>query len=169
MADDSDPPRKFYGLKPTQFERVNRVPGADVPPPNASADLSSVGPASAVPPASAPGAPIDVRALVRQAQTGGPLLRGSQAAGPRNDVHAILRENLDRAEAAGLNAVAPPPRRKSRRRRDYFLLIVPLNVFLAFVAFGPFANPMTFVYGLAGMVLVTAGLTWIMFGVMDDY
>lgn len=168
MADDSDPPRKFYGLKPTQFERVNRVPGADVPP-TESADVPSVGPASAVPPPSDPGAPIDVRALVRQAQTGGPLLRGSPAAGPRNDVHAMLRENLDRADAAGLNAVAPPPRRKSRRRRDYFLLIVSLNGVLGFIALGPFANVMTLVYGLAGMILVTAGLTWIMFGVMDDY
>lgn len=168
MADGSDPPRKFYGLKPTEFERVNRVPGADVPPP-AVPDRASADPAPAAPPRSDPGAPIDVRTLVQQAQTGGPLLRGSPAAGPRNDVHAILRDNAARADAAGLNAVAPPPPRKSRRRRDYFLLIVPLNLFFAFMAFGPFANPMTFVYGLAGMILVTGGLTWIMFGVMDDY
>lgn len=161
MPPESEPPRKFYQLKPKEFERLNGVPDA-VP----AAD-SPAGSAAETP--SPPPAPIDVRALARIATPPGPALAGRAANSRPNDVHALLAQNAAHAEAAGLNTVSPPKPRRSKRRRDYFLLLVPVNLFFAFWAFGPFANPMTLVYGLGGMALFTAGLSWLMFGVMDDY
>lgn len=163
MADDPEPPRKFYKLKPTEFERVNSPP-APLPTPPESA------PPSSMPPPPSPAERIDVRDLARTAAGSAPLLQGTNAPANRpNDVHAMLRDNLDVANAAGLNDVTPPPKRRSRRLRDYLLLMVPVNAFFAWWAFGPNASVMTFVYGISGIVLFSAGLTWAMFFVMDDY
>ena len=89
---------------------------------------------------------------------------------PPVDVHEILRANLDREKSAGLHELQPLPPRRSRRRRDYWLLLISGNVLLGLVAFlaGP-GSPVIFVSALAGMALGTAGLTWIMWCVMDDY
>jgi hypothetical protein len=81
----------------------------------------------------------------------------------------VLRANLAHANAAGLNDLALKPKRRSRRKRDYWLLLVPINAFFAFWAFGPWANIMTFAYGVGGIILFTGSLTWVMFGVLDDY
>lgn len=163
MADDPEPPRRFYKLKPTEFERVNSPP-APLPTPE---------PAPATrppPPPPTPSERIDVRDLARSAAAGTPLLHGTNAPANRpNEVHAMLRDNLDVANAAGLNDVTPLPKRRSRRLRDYLLLMVPVNAFFAWWAFGPNANAATFVYGLGGMALFSAGFTWVMFFVMDDY
>ena len=154
MADD-DPPRQFYQLKPREFETVNRrVPQT---------------------PAAGNGAPqqanqrIDVRDLYEQAKTPGPLLATARAAARKNDIHLILEDNLAHANAAGLNTLSPKPKRRSRRRRDYFLVMIPLTAFFAYAAFGPYSNVMLMAYGVAGIILSTLGLGWIMFGVMDDY
>jgi hypothetical protein len=160
VPDESDPPRKFYGLKPKEFERVNEAPAAAAGP-----DLRADPGITA-----AKGGPIDVRELARQATGNKPLLDGTnQAANRDNDVHVVLRENLARANAAGLNTLTPKKKRPSRRRRDYWLVLMPVNAFFAFCAFGPYANPTTFVYGLGGMAFFSAGFTWVMFAVMDDY
>ena len=171
MADDADPPRKVYGFKPKEFERVNEpATTSDVHQP-----AEIIGP-NAKPPRADPGR-IDVRELFQQAAaaTPGPVLDPQRAApagatrNGENDVQAMLRENRARAEAAGLHQVAPPPPRRSRRKRDYWLLVLTCNGFFAFWAFGPWSNPVTFVYSLAGMGLTTAALTWVMWFVMDDY
>jgi|SRR5688572_15648850 len=152
---DEDPPRQFYQLKPREFETVNRPS-----PPLAPAE-------SGTPPS--PTGRIDVRDIFKQASTPGPVLPTTRAAAQKNEVHAILEDNLARANAAGLNALSPKPKRRSRRRRDYLMVMIPLNAFFGFVAFGPFSNVMLMAYGVAGIILSTLGLGWIMFGVMDDY
>lgn len=166
MADESDPPRKFYNLKPKEFERVNDVIPAPVD--RAIPDAANTTPPIPLPP---PGT-IDVHTLARQAQAPGnaPLLRSNRdATGPANDVHGMLRENLARANAAGANEMGPAPKRKNRRTRDYFIVLIPVNAFFAYFAFGPMANPVTFVYGVAGMAFFTVALTWVMFGIMNKY
>jgi hypothetical protein len=158
MPDPTDPPRKFYKLKPTEFEIVNA--------PSGSAPVDST--------------PTNVQAHLRAANAGQPKVKARPATPatpappsvpvPReNDVHAMLRDNLARANAAGLNDVPVGPKRRSRRKRDYFLLLIPVNGFFGFMAFGPHANAVSFVYGLAGIVVFSIGLTWVMWFVMDDY
>jgi hypothetical protein len=89
---------------------------------------------------------------------------------PPVEVVQILRDNLARANAAGLNELAPMPPRRSRRRRDYWLLLVSANLVFGLIAVcsGPSA-PLPFVSALSGMALVSGGLTWLMWFVMDDY
>jgi hypothetical protein len=155
MADEPDPPRKFYELKPKEFELLN-------------------GPVSAFTPQARPTESteetrrIDVRELYKQANTPGPILQKSRP--PMvNEVHAILADNLARANAAGLNTLAPKPKRRSRRMRDYLLVMIPLNAFFGFAAFGPYANAVSFVYGLGGMAFSTVAVTWVMFFIVEDY
>ncbi len=157
MRDEADPPQKHYQLRPTAFERVN------APPPDATAPEASSADSR---PADGP---IEAKTLARQAMNGQPLLGNQAAPAPLNDVQQLLRDNLDRANAAGINNVHTPTRRPSRRKRDYWLILIPLNGFFATVAFGPSQNPMTFTYGIAGIIVATVGLTWIMWFVMDDY
>lgn len=159
MPDEPDPPRKFYGLKPREFEAVNarpRYPGES--PPAAGTD-----------PASRPAA-IDVNDLIRSANPNG--AGGLSKASPvvKNDVHAILHDNLMRAEALGLNELTPKPRRKSRRKRDYWLLMAgACAVFGTIILKSGPREPVTFIFALGGLAVSTVGLTWVMWFVMDDY
>jgi hypothetical protein len=160
MPDDSDPPRKFYQLKSAEFERLNQPPReaepAEPTPAKPGAELD-------------PSQRIDVRDLARQANENTPLLGVNSPANRDNEVHAMLRENLAHADAAGLNALKPVKKRSSRRKRDYWRVMLVVNAFFAFWAFGPYANPVTFVYGLGGMVFFTSGFTWVMFLIVEDY
>lgn len=161
MGDDHEPPRKFYHLKPKEFDRVNPAPSDNPAAPPTRRDAGAHLPDTA--------ARIDVRDLARQAAGTAPLLGVNAPVNRANEVHAILQQNLDRANAAGLNDVPPAPRRRSRRTRDYFLLLIPVDAFFAFAAFGPGANLLSFIFGLAGLAAFTASLTWVMWFVMDDY
>ena len=149
MPDEPEPPRKFYEFKPNEFETVN--------PPTHVAQ---------------PTPPINVAGLIRQANSAKPggVARASPAS-QANDVHGILNENLARANAAGLNELAPKPKRPSGRKRDYLFLMISGNVMCALLAFlsGGVGNPMIFVGAIGGMGLLTAALTWVMWFVMDDY
>lgn len=155
MRDEPEPPRKTYQLKPREFERVNDHPGHAAPDSD---------------PAVRP-ARIDVRDHFQSAaaMTPPPPAGAPRAKSAANDVHAILRDNLARADAAGLNDFAPPSRKRSRRKRDYWLLLLTVNALFAFVAFGPYSNPMTQLYALAGFIMFSLGLTWVMWFVFDDY
>ena len=153
MPEEADPPRKFYRLKPRPYEVLN--PPVPAPP----------APTHAAPPP----ARIEVTQLVQQATTPGTVLPPSRTPAARNDVHAILEGNLERANAAGLNDLVYQPKRRSKRRRDYFTVVIPLNAVFAFIAFGPYSNTATMAYGAAGIIIVTLGLGWVMFFVMDDY
>ncbi len=158
MPEDSDPPRKFYDLKPREFEVVNALPRQPGERP----------PASAV--AGARPEAIDVNDLIRSANSAGAGLAPKAVPAAGNDVHAILRDNLARANAAGLNELAPKPRRASRRKRHYWalMLIVNAGLLTLTLASGP-KYPFTFVYGIAGLVIFNLGLWWVMWQIMEDY
>jgi hypothetical protein len=155
MPDEPAPSRKTYGFKPREFDRANPTrPGA---------------PAEDAPPLPDPGivaadaGHIDVNDLIRTGAGTGRQLGSNAGANRGNDIHALLRENLAHANAAGLNEVSPIPQRKSKRNRDYFLLLFGGNLVLAV---GFILQP---VFAGAGIVLYNIGLAWIMFLVMDDY
>ena len=152
MAEELDPPRKYYQLKPREFEVVNDLPSADGTQGDAQQSKK-----------------IEVRDLYEQARTPGPVLNTTQKVTEKNQIHVILHENLARANAAGLNTLTPKPKRRSRRTRDFFLVLVPLDAFFAYAAFGPHSNVGLMAYGVAGIIIATLGLTWVMFFVMDDY
>lgn len=153
MSDVPDPPRKFYSLKPREFEAVNSPPAR-----------SAEAPSPDVP--SAPLAPLNAQQLAQLATPKGKLLSPSAAPAAENEVHAILRENLAKANAAGLNDLAPKPRRKSRRKRDYWLTLVAGNLFFVLMTLW---RPHVIIFAGAGVIMLTLGLTWVMWFVMDDY
>src|SRR3954465_6022812 len=81
MPDESDPPRKFFQLKPREFETVNnppRVPGETTAKEEAEAAQGR----------------IDVQKIIKPANAAGPVLTPKSRAPPSNEVHAILRDNL---------------------------------------------------------------------------
>lgn len=160
MADHPDPPRKFYQLKPTDFERVN------APRPQEPAASALPKPVSQ-PPAS-PTARIDVRDLARTATEGTRLLSGNAPANRANDVHAVLREEFEREKATGLFHVEPGDDKKYRDRvRRYWIALVLVNAPLAVIAWsvnptrelGP-ASAVVFVCAIAGIGMFTAFWTW---------
>lgn len=169
MPDEPDPPRKFYKLKAAEFEVVNAPLGSP----------------------SDPGA-IDIHDLVRQANAAPPPT--APAAPQINEVHALLHLNLRRANAAGLNKVTMPAARPSRRKRDYWLLMIAgntfiitifsLEIFLGFQVmclaaqmpqeFGrlvhyALSTPTLWAMPLFGMFTYSGTLTWLMWGLMEDY
>lgn len=155
VPDDPDPPRKYYGFKPTEFDRANAPR-----PPAPEEESATLAPPSAD---AVRDTPIDLRELVRQGAASGPVLKGNAPVNRANDVHSILRDNFDRAEAAGLNVVPPPAARKSRRKRDYMISLLVGNAgLLGCIAIMP-------VFGIAGIIIYNCGLTWVVWGVMDDY
>lgn len=95
---------------------------------------------------------------------------GASRAPFAHDISPLLRAAAA-AEHAARIAVAEPerPRRRSRRRRDYFVLL--LGAFGAIAALVLYAGltPLTLSFGIFGMIVFTSGLTWVVFGIMDDY
>jgi len=94
---------------------------------------------------------------------------GSPPGPPENDVQALLRANEAYENAARLPTPPPPPRPPSRRKRDYFLTLIGGNLLLAGAVVISGKNVIVLAYGGAGMIVLTLGLTWIMWFVMDDY
>lgn len=160
MPDDpSDPPRKFYDFKDREFERANppRPPSSD----SAASQERTIDPKK----------PVDVRELHRIAATPGPVLNPRGKPKRENEIHGILRENLARENAAGLNHLSPKSPKKSRRRRDYILLMA-LNL-LVFGGLSVVAvqarNVILFIYSIAALGMIAAASTWVIWFVMDDY
>jgi hypothetical protein len=147
MPDEPDPPRKFYEFKPREFEVVN--PRANEAQPTA---------------------PISVQNLLRQAGSSKPGGVAPAATSPQNDVHAILRENAARTNATGIEELIPLPPRKSRRKREFLTLVIGGNALCGLIAFKAGSrDAVTFTFAISAMAMLTAGLTWIMWFVMDDY
>lgn len=144
MPDESDPPRKFYDFKEAEFDAVNKQ--ADHQP------------------------RIDVREHLQSA-TGLSGLPIPKPAPKENDVHALIRDNVARADAAGLNELTPQAKRPSRRKRDYWFLMIGGNAFLAllFASAVKDGNAFMMAFSAAGIGALSAGVTWIMWFVMDDY
>ena len=88
------------------------------------------------------------------------------------DVYAWRAQEQAIEHQAGtddLNAPPGPPSR--RRRRDYWLLMTGgLVVFTPLIGYGfTAANPMIFVSAIAGLVIFTISITWIIWQVMSRY
>ncbi|MDB6127291.1 MAG: hypothetical protein JWM35_1187 [Verrucomicrobia bacterium] len=149
--DEPERPRREFKFKPTEFERTNRSLDEE----------DSI-------------APIDVRDLFKASTAARPPASAKPPAAPSaptpaaNDVHAILESNLKHANEAGENEVSLRPKPPSRRKRDYWLLLVASNLFFI-VCMAVARNIGASVFGGAGMILVSIGLTWVMWFVMDDY
>lgn len=140
-----DPPPKVYGFKERAFKRDNvRVPGAE-PLPTAKELAIMAGPVTASP-------------------------RG--ATGPKaddpNDVFTHLQGNRAVEKRHGLDAIEI---RKIKRRklRDFCLLLVGGNLAIVGAVFATNLNVVTAIFGLAGVIMFSLGLTWIMWQVMDKY
>lgn len=151
--DDPDPPRKFYGFKPTEFDRAN-------PPPAAPASDTPVAPDPGVAPVAS--GRIDVHELARLAQTAHSPLGTNAVQNRPNEVHAMLQLNLERERAAGLHAVTETVDKKRRQRMiSYWTVLVLVDGAFGAVAFivGPGAA-IPFVCSIAGLSMFTAWWTW---------
>jgi hypothetical protein len=84
-------------------------------------------------------------------------------------VYQVLQDNLARENAAGLNVVKPVPKRPSRRKRDFWLLLVLGNLTIAATVHFAGGNVMSNLFSLAGIILLSVSLTWVMWFAMDDY
>lgn len=93
---------------------------------------------------------------------------GAQQKSTEHDVYAMLQQNRAFEQRAGLNEVKLRPV-KSRRRRDFWLVLAVADT--AFILTGIVArhNTVVLVYAIAGFAILTLGLTWVMWFVMDDY
>lgn len=86
---------------------------------------------------------------------------------PPIDPRQILAEN-QRIEARYAKPV-DLSRPRSRRARDYWIAMILGNVLIAgLVAILP-KNPVVLLFGLSGLVMFSAGITWVMWVVMSDY
>lgn len=140
-----DPPPKIHGFKPRDFKRDNvREPGAE-PPPTAKELAIMAGPVFARP----------------QGATG-------PKAGDPNDVFTHLQGNRAVEKRHGLDAIEIR-KFKRRKMRDYCLVMVPAQALLGAITYLGRGNPIVFVCGLAGMVLLGVTITWIMWQLVDRY
>jgi hypothetical protein len=144
-APENDPPRKNYGFKAREFKRDNAT-GPAAAPPTAKELAVLAGPAVASGPGGA---------------------AGPKAADP-NDVYQVLRQNRAAEHAHHLDDVNIRPT-SSRRARDFWLILVGGNLAIIGAVWLSGLNPVTAVFGLAGLVVFSIGLTWIMWQVMDRY
>lgn len=155
MPDEPEPTRKVYGFKPKEFERANPARPSD--------------PADAPVPTRDPGiiaadeGKIEIHDLLRAGAGPGSQLGSNAVKNRANDIHAMLRDNHARANAAGINDVVLTPKRMSKRKRDFFFLLVSGNLILSL---GFILQP---IFAGAGVVIFNIGLVWIMWVVLDDY
>lgn len=83
-------------------------------------------------------------------------------------VPEILKENRIAEVGSGLADIERLKRRKSRRNRDFILLVGSIDAAIL-VYMRVMQDTVAFVYGIAGITLVTSTVAWIMFVVNDDY
>ena len=83
-------------------------------------------------------------------------------------VDQILRDNLRLGEAAKPIEL-DLTKRTSRRKRDYLLLLAVGNALIIFAFSLAPKDPLLRVLAWSSLGLYSAGLTWLMWGVMDDY
>jgi len=84
-----------------------------------------------------------------------------------NDVLEIVHETAQTQALfeKPVDLTRPP----NRRRRDYLTTMLAVNgFFVAAILLGR-GNVVTLIFGLSGMVLASAGITWIMYGVLRRY
>jgi hypothetical protein len=143
VPDETDPPRKHYGFKDREFKRDN-LTGAEAGAAPTAQDLAKMaGP------------------VTRSAPVG-----GSAKAGDPNDVYAILQQNRAAETKAGGDEVEIRKVR-FRRTRDYWLMLLAGNIVL--VGGGLFFGGAAIVFALAGVIIYSLGLTWVVWQLMSKY
>jgi hypothetical protein len=146
MPDEPDPPRKNYGFKDREFKRDNAAKSAEPPLPTAK----------------------------ELAIMAGPVAKHGQAAVGKtkpddpNDVYGVLQENRTVEKKHGLDQFEIQ-RIKNRRKRDYWVLMIASQGTLITLAYLGRGNPIVFVSCVAAMGALGAGITWIMWQVMNKY
>ncbi len=170
MPDEPDPPRTFYGFKPTSFAVANPL-ATTAPAPDSSAPPAPDPGISTAPPGR-----IDVHELKRLASTGLPLLHTPTIPKKENEIHTILRDNLAVADATGLNDVKVDPHycsRQQRRVRSFWIAIVAIDVPLGAYAWW-MSHPMSqasaipFTLAIASIGYITGRLIWHTFFLNTD-
>jgi hypothetical protein len=167
MQDEPEPPRKIYGFKPREFERAN---------PASPSEPSS----APTPPVPDPGIPaadsgkIDVNDLIRAGAGTGKQLGSNSVVNRPNEVHGILRENLQREIAAGSYELGVLDDSKRRRRiRNYWIALVavdvPLAAYARWVGHDTQAAVIPFVCSIAAIAMFTSYLTWQTFFLRTHY
>ena len=144
-----DPPRKDYGFKEREFKRDNPLASELPPAPTAKEHAIMAG---------------HVAPTTRKAPPSGGVNR---AADP-NDVYAVLQQNRAEEKKFGLNEVQIREL-KSKRKRDFWLMLVGGNLLIIGLVIITGFNVVSVVFGLAGIVMLSLGLTWVMWQVMDKY
>lgn len=143
MPDEPDPPRKVYGFKEREFKRDNAV-GGDATP--SAKDLARMaGPVT----------------------RSGPEKTGAKPTDP-NDVFKVLEQNRS-VEKAHHRDDIEIRKVRSRRKRDFWLILVGGNLAIIGGVYFSGVSVITLVFGLAGLVIFSIGLSWIMWQVMDRY
>ncbi|MDQ5977088.1 MAG: hypothetical protein QG602_60 [Verrucomicrobiota bacterium] len=145
MPDETDPPRKVYGFKEREFKRDN--------PPTAGGEV--------MPTAK------DLAKLAGHHHNPGQRTAQAKADDP-NDVFKVLHQNRQVADEHGLNEVEIK-KVKSRRKRDFWLILVGGNLAIIGGVYFSGISVITLVFGLAGLIIFSLGLSWIMWQVMDRY
>lgn len=139
-----DPPPKTYGFKDRAFQRDN-APSSALPPAPTTKELAILA---------------------------GPVVRSGPAAGPKsgdpNDVYVTLLQNRAVERKLGKDEIEIREI-KSRRAREFWLLLVGGNLAIIGSIFFSSINVMTVICGLAGLIIFSLGLTWVMWQVMDRY
>ena len=142
-----DPPPKTYGFKEREFKRDNTP--SSPPPPTAKEHALASGHVDSAP---------------RKVPPSG----GANRAADPNDVYAVLEKNRAIEQKFGLNEVQIKEI-KSKRQRDYWLMMLTINPALITIAVLGRHNFIILVSALAGVIVVSIGLTWIMWQVMSKY
>ncbi len=151
MPDEPDPPRKHYGFKEREFKRDNvSLPGAERM--LTAKELAVLATSKCRPPSARPPAP-----AARPASSEDP-----------NNVYDALATNRRASEQHGLNQVEVK-HVPSRRKRDFWFVIVGGNLFIIGGVWLAGINPITVIFGLAGLIIFSLSVTWIMWQVMDRY
>lgn len=153
MEDETGVPPRVFRFAPREFVRANRPLGDSVQ----QAQVADPG----VNPNSNSETPIDVRNIIRDAL--GDTQWGET--GPircENEVHGILRMNVESDRARGWYDVEPGKDRKRRRRiRNYVIALVAINAPLGLIAWtSGHTSPFPFVFAVAGMAYLSARVTW---------
>ena len=143
---EPEAPRREFQFKPTEFERTEPPPGT---PTHAQ--------------------PVDLRQIYRAANAPATPPPSTPPVQAENDVHAILRANLAANDAKGLNAVTLEKRRVSRRKRDYWTLLTLVILVFGGAMYLSRGAPIPLMFAFSGLIFCCVALTWIMWGIMDDY
>lgn len=85
-----------------------------------------------------------------------------------HDIVAMLQQNRGVEQRHGKDQIEIK-QAKSRRKRDYWMILVGGNLLiLGLVAIARF-NPISLLFGLSGVIVLSLSITWLMWFVMDDY